>query len=376
MLFLDSRPATHNNNANMTQNMINTQLSAFCESVYAQGGIPAVRAMAKAIPQWCKDKQAEDKRLQLLRDAEDAAERRLESIGKAQQKPRKAVIRELRGSAQFKALKAKIVEAEKAARRAAADAKKLAAAQAKANAPNKQTKAWAKFFDKTTKQVEQRAKKVAQQLKTLVGLKKKAVARALKEAAAEAKKQAAEAKKQAAEAKKQTAEAKKQKPSKLDAAMTKAWNRVLTKSIRRGEAETKKALRQLTALKKAKKKADEKAAKQAQPKKTKKKAVEEAAAGDDLIAALLAKASLAETEQPKAAPKQYTAQEKKEVMEELFGEELEEDEIAEQDELQVVRFEHDGVQYLKDAEGYLYDPETQEDVGFWDGKAVLELEEQ
>lgn len=359
----------------MTQNMINTQATAFFEAAYAEGGIPAVRAIAKAIPGWCKEKQAEEKRLQLLRDAEDATERRLEGIGKAQQKTRKAAIRELRGSAQFKALKAKIVEAEKAARKAAADAKKLAAAQAKANAPNKQTKAWTKFFDKTTKQVEQRTKKVAQQLKTLVGLKKKAVARALKEAQAEAKKQAVEAKKQAVEAKKQAAEAKKQKPNKLDAAMTKTWNRVLTKSIRQGEALTKKAIKQLTALKKAKKKADEKAAKQAQPKKTKKKAVEEAAAGDDLIAALLAKASLAGEEQPKAAPKQYTSQEKKEIVEELFGPELEEDKV-EDEELQVERFEHGGVKYLKDAEGYLYDPETQEEVGYWDGTAVLELEEE
>ena len=36
-----------------------------------------------------------------------------------------------------------------------------------------------------------------------------------------------------------------------------------------------------------------------------------------------------------------------------------------EEELKVVRFEHNGVKYLKDDEGYLYDPETQEEVGWW-----------
>merc|ERR1711871_598987 len=42
--------------------------------------------------------------------------------------------------------------------------------------------------------------------------------------------------------------------------------------------------------------------------------------------------------------------------------------------LQLVPFEHAGVKYLKDDENYLYDPETEEEVGFWNGSEVEELE--
>ena len=199
---------------------------------------------------------------------------------------------------------------------------------------------------------------MATQLKALVTLKKKAVAKAVKEAAAQAKKDAAEAKKQAA------AEAKANKPAKVDAAMIKRWNKVLTKGIKRGETETKKALAQLKQLRTKKVQADAKAAKEAakaakkaepKAKKTKKKAVEEAAVGDDLIATLLAKAN--ETVPAPAA--------------ELVADPVDDEE----EDVAVVRFEHDGVKYLKDTEGYLYNPETQEEVGFWNGSEVEELED-
>ena len=49
--------------------------------------------------------------------------------------------------------------------------------------------------------------------------------------------------------------------------------------------------------------------------------------------------------------------------------------VEEEEDVLVVRFEHDGVKYLKDNEGYLYDPETQEEVGFWNGSEVEELED-
>ncbi len=39
-------------------------------------------------------------------------------------------------------------------------------------------------------------------------------------------------------------------------------------------------------------------------------------------------------------------------------------------------FEHAGVKYLKDDENYLYDPETEEEVGFWNGSEVEEFEEE
>ena len=341
----------------MAQNM-NTQFKALCQEIYEQDGLAAVRDLAKQIPIWCKERTDMEKRGAAEAKLQAAELKRLDLLGKAQDQPRKALIRELRKNETFKQLKTQIADAEKAARKAAADAKKLAAAEAKANKPTKVTKAWAKFFDKSVKKVETDAKKVATQLKALVTLKKKAVAKAVKEAAAQAKKEAAEAKKKAA------AEAKTNKPSKVDATMIKRWNKVLTKGIKRGETETKKALTQLKQLRTKKVQADAKAAKEAakaakkaepKAKKTKKKAVEEAAVGDDLIATLLAKAN--ETVPAPAA--------------ELVADPVDDEE----EDVAVVRFEHDGVKYLKDTEGYLYNPETQEEVGFWNGSEVEELED-
>lgn len=349
----------------MAQNM-NTQLMALCQEIYEQDGLAAVRDLAKQIAPWCKERVEMEKRGAVEAKLQAVEQKKLDLIGKAQDKPRKALIRELRKNDTFKQLKTQIADAEKAARKAAADAKKLAAAEAKANKPTKVTKAWAKLFDKSVKKVEVDAKKVATQLKALVTLKKKAVAKAAKEAAAQAKEAAAQA-----------------KPTKVDAAMIKRWNKVLTKGVKRGETDTKKALHQLKQLKTKKVQADAKAAKEAakeaakaakeaakaakkaepKAKKTKKKAVEEAAVGDDLIATLLAKAN-------ETVPEPAVAKPAPEPVTELAPEPVEEEE-----DVAVVRFEHDGVKYLKDNEGYLYDPETQEEVGFWNGSEVEELED-
>ena len=337
----------------MAQNM-NTQLMALCQEIYEQDGLAAVRDLAKQIAPWCKERVEMEKRGAAEAKLQAAEQKKLDLIGKALEKPRKALIRELRKNDTFKQLKTQIADAEKAARKVAADAKKLAAAEAKANKPTKVTKAWAKLFDKSVKKVEGDAKKVATQLKALVTLKKKAVAKAAKEATVQAKKKAAA------------------KPNKVDAAMIKRWNKVLTKGIKRGETETKKALAQLKQLRTKKVQADAKAAKvaakaakKAEPKakKTKKKAVEEAAVGDDLIATLLAKAN-------ETGPEPAVAKPAPEPVAELAPEPVEEEE-----DVLVVRFEHDGVKYLKDNEGYLYDPETQEEVGFWNGSEVEELED-
>lgn len=343
----------------MAQNM-NTQLIALCQEIYEQDGLAAVRDLAKQIAPWCKERVEMEKRGAAEAKLQAAEQKKLDLLGKAQEKPCKALIRELRKNETFKQLKTQIADAEKAARKAAADAKKLAAAEAKANKPTKITKAWAKLFDKSVKKVDVDAKKVATQLKALVTLKKKAVAKAAKGAAAQAKKDAAEAKKVAAQA----------KPSKVDAAMIKRWNKLLTKGIKRGETETKKALAQLKQLRTKKVQADAKAAKvaakaakKAEPKakKTKKKAVEEAAVGDDLIATLLAKAN-------EPVPVRLVVPEP---AAELVAEPVDDEE----EDVAVVRFEHNGVKYLKDNEGYLYDPETQEEVGFWNGSEVEELED-
>ena len=363
----------------MAQNM-NSQLMALCRDIYEQDGLEAVRDLAKQIAPWCKERVEMEKRGAAEAKLLAAEQKKLDLIGKGQDKPRKALIRELRKNETFKQLKTQIADAEKAARKAAADAKKLAAAEAKANKPTKVTKAWAKLFDKSVKKAEVNAKKMATQLKALVTLKKKAVAKAAKEAAAQAKKDAAEAKKKAAA-----------KPTKVDAAMIKRWNKVLTKGIKRGETDTKKALAQLKQLKTKKVQADAKAAKEAakeaakavkeaakaakkaepKAKKTKKKAVEEAAVGDDLIATLLAKAN-------ETGPEPAVAKPAPEPVAELAPEpvaELAPEPVEEEEDVAVVRFEHNGVKYLKDNEGYLYDPETQEEVGFWNGSEVEELED-
>ena len=370
MLFWDLEVGSHGltTQNNMAQNM-NAQQKALLREIYEQDGLSGVRQFAKWITPWCKEITEQEKRGLEEQKLQEAETKKLNGLKKAAGMTGKALIKELRKNETFKQMKTQIADAEKAARKAAADAKKLAAAEAKANKPTKASKAWGRFFDKSVKQTEKQAKVAAAQLKALVSLKKKAVAKALKEADAAAKKQAAEA-----------------KPSKADAAMIKRWSKVLGKGIKLGEADTKKALAQLKKLTKAKKAADAKAKKAAdkaakaaepKPKKSKKKAVEEAAVGDDLIATLLAKASA-----PPAAP---AAPEAPLALEQVDNGQLNpanawaeleaEAEEADEEEVKVVRFEHAGVKYLKDTDGYLYDPDTQEEVGFWDGAEVQELEE-
>lgn len=357
----------------MAQNM-NTQLKALCQEIYEQDGLAAVRDLAKQIAPWCKERVDLEKRGAAEAKLQAADAKKLDLLGKAQEQPRKAVIRELRKNETFKQLKTQIADAEKAAHKAAADAKKLAAAEAKANKPTKVDAVWIKCWNKVlTKMIkcgETETKKALSQLKQLKTKKVQADAKAVKEAAAKVKKDAAKVKKDAAETKKlAAANAKVNKPSKSDVAMIKRWNKVLTKGIKRGETETKKALTQLKQLRTKKVAANAKAAKvaakeakEAKPKakKTKKKALEEAAVGDDLIATLLAKAN-----ETVAAPPV-----------ELVPEPVEEEAEAEPEEdVAVVRFEHAGVKYLKDTEGYLYDPVHLAEVGFWNGSEVEELDE-
>merc|ERR1719379_2906496 len=60
--------------------------------------------------------------------------------------------------------------------------------------------------------------------------------------------------------------------------------------------------------------------------------------------------------------------------EQPFDDSTEEPQEEVDGDLQLVPFEHAGVKYLKDDENYLYDPETEEEVGFWNGSEVEELE--
>jgi len=326
----------------MAQNM-NATLKALVQEIYETEGLPAVRGLVKEIQAWTKDAVEMEKRGAEEEKRAAADTKMLAALKKESEKQGKALIKDLRKNVTFKALKKSIADAEKDARKARAEAKKLAAAEEKANKPTKEqlkaAKGWSKLFTKTLKVQAADAKKVATQLKSLVKLKKVAVAKALKAA----------------------------KPSKDEVKQVKRWDKVLTKGIKRGESETKKAIAQLKKLAKSKRQADAKAEKaaakaakaaQPKPKKTKKKAVEEAAVGDDLIATLLAKANTT------AAPK--PALPVVETKEELIAEIVESED--DEEELIVTKFEWEGVKYLKDGEDYLFDPETQEEIGTWNAE--------
>ena len=345
MLFWDLEVGSHTDNNNIQTNMaqnMNATLKALVQEIYETEGLTAVRGLVKEIQTWTKDAVEMEKRGAEEEKRAAADTKMLAALKKESEKQGKALIKDLRKNETFKALKKSIAEAEKDARKVRAEAKKLAAAEAKANKPTKEqqkaAKGWSKLFTKTLKSQEKDAKKVATQLKSLVKLKKAAVAKALKAA----------------------------KPSKDEVKQVKRWDKVLTKGIKRGESETKKAIAQLKKLAKTKKQADAKAdkaaakaAKAAQPKqkKTKKKAVEEAAVGDDLIATLLAKAK---------APELPLALEVVETDAELIAEIVESED--DEEELVVTKFEWEGVKYLKDGEDYLFDPETQEEIGTWNAE--------
>ena len=159
----------------------------------------------------------------------------------------------------------------------------------------------------------------------------------------------------------------------MEKKQSKRWTKMLTKSIKSGETEPTKALKQLKKLVKLKKAADAKAKKASEPKKKKgpkkaKKAVSEAAIGDDLIATLLAKANPVEEAPVEEAPVEETP-----ICSPSFNTE-EVDEEEEDVEVKVTRFEWDGVKYLKDSEGYLFNPDAQEEVAFWNAE-TQEVEE-
>ena len=76
------------------------------------------------------------------------------------------------------------------------------------------------------------------------------------------------------------------------------------------------------------------------------------------------KADVADDESPK------TLTPTEEVVEEMGELQIESpaplDEEEEDDAVEVVKFTHEGIEYLRDADGIVYDIETQEEVGGWD----------
>ena len=126
-------------------------------------------------------------------------------------------------------------------------------------------------------------------------------------------------------------------------------------------------------LAKAEAKAAEKAAKAAA------KEAEKLAKAEAKKAEKLAKA---EAKKAEAAPKVATPVEEEE---EVSVEEIEQqvaeleiedftgDDEEDDDEVEVEKFEHDGIVYLKDGEGTVYDMESQDPIGTWDGEKIVML---
>jgi len=158
-------------------------------------------------------------------------------------------------------------------------------------------------------------------------------------------------------------------------------------------AEEKEAAKQAKAEAKAAEKAAKAAAKEAEKlakaeaKKAEKLAKAEAKKAEKLAKAAAKKAEkeaakLAKAE-AKAAPKVATPLEEEEEVsvdelqqqvaeleiEDFTGDEEEDDE----DQVEVEKFEHDGIVYLRDAEGTVYDMESQDPIGTWDGEKIVML---
>ena len=81
------------------------------------------------------------------------------------------------------------------------------------------------------------------------------------------------------------------------------------------------------------------------------------------------KADVAEKESPK------TLTPTEEVVEEMGELQIESptalDEEEEDDAVEVVKFTHEGVEYLRDGDGTVYDMETQEEIGEWDEESKV-----
>ena len=138
-------------------------------------------------------------------------------------------------------------------------------------------------------------------------------------------------------------------------------------------AEEKEAEKKAKAEAKAKAAAEKKAAKEAEKKAAKEaKEAEKAAAKAAKEAEKKAKAEAkkaAKKAEKKASPAK-TESPVDELTEEMGELEIEEpeplDEEEEDDAVEVVKFTHEGKEYLRDGDGTVYDIETQEEIGEWD----------
>ncbi|MAH20698.1 MAG: hypothetical protein CMB96_04580, partial [Flavobacteriaceae bacterium] len=163
-------------------------------------------------------------------------------------------------------------------------------------------------------------------------------------------------KKKTAEEKEAEKQAKAEAKAKL-AAEKKAAKEAEKEAAKLAKAEAKA---KLAAEKKAAKEAEKLA--KAEAKKAEKLAKAEAKKADK-------KADVAEKESPK------TLTPTEEVVEEMGELQIESptalDEEEEDDAVEVVKFTHEGVEYLRDGDGTVYDMETQEEIGEWDEESKV-----
>ena len=264
-------------------------------------------------------------------------------------------------------------------KRKTAEAKKLAAAEKKALKPTKAEKNWSKLFSKQTSSSVRKSKMLWSLMKTLVKNKKARIYQAhmvptknwQRLFGKQYKVSEKNTKKAASQLKslvklKKTSLTDPEKVFKSPEAVayfkdikiqTKRWGKMITKSIKHCESDTTKALKQLKKLVKLKKAAD--------AKKGKKKTAD-TAASDDLISTLMANAPAPVAHASDRVATVYS-------MEELFGSDIEDEDdethvataAAEGWSKSLSSFEWNGVKYIRDSKGILYDPETHDEIAFW-----------
>ena len=152
----------------------------------------------------------------------------------------------------------------------------------------------------------------------------------------------------------------------VDKKAAKEAEKAAKKAAKEAEKAAKKAAKEAEKLAKKQAKEAEKLAKKAA------KEAEKAAKKQAKEAEKLAKKAA------KKAPKKASKDEPKDAVEELQQQledlELQEEKVVsshdededEDDEVEVVKFEHEGKEYLKDCENIVYDMETQDEIGTWD----------
>jgi len=145
-------------------------------------------------------------------------------------------------------------------------------------------------------------------------------------------------------------------------------------------AEEKEAAKLAKAEAKAAEKAAKAAAKEAEKaaKAEAKKAEKAAKAAAKKAEKEAAKLAKAEAKKAEAAPveeeEEVTVEDIQQQVAELEIEDFTgDDEEDEEDEVEVEKFEHDGIVYLKDGEGTVYDMESQDAIGTWDGEKIVLL---